>query len=68
MKIKLTKAVLDAGGLCSSHSHQGFKRSDFFKLNLGDTIEVNSIPEDAIDKVEEVKTSSTKTSSGKKGD
>ena len=73
MKIKLKKEVLEAGGLSSIGSHQGFNKNIWSNLNNGKTVEVDSIPNKSIDKVEEVKetTSSSKkvtTSSSTKGD
>ena len=69
MKIKLKKEVLDAGGLSSVGSHQGFTKDLWSKLNGGKTIEVDSIPAKAKDQIEEVATS-TKSgkSSSSKGD
>ena len=69
MKIKLKKEVLDAGGLTSVGSHQGYPKDLWHKLNDGQTIEVDSIPAKAKDQIEEVATS-TKSgkSSSSKGD
>ena len=66
MKMKLKK---DAVKLESAFSHQGFPTDLWIKLNNGETIEFDSIPDDAKNQVEEVSTSSNKNkSSSKKGD
>ena len=68
MKIKLKKEVLESGGLCSSSSHQGFITSDWTKLNAGNTVEVDSIPDICKDQIEQVEGTSYKTPATKKGD
>ena len=52
MKIKLSNKK---NQLPSSRSHQGLRYTDWFKLNSGKSIEIDSIPELIKDKVEEVK-------------
>tara|TARA_Y100000310_G_scaffold106811_1_gene105268 strand:- start:621 stop:836 length:216 start_codon:yes stop_codon:yes gene_type:complete len=70
MKIKLKKETLALGGLCSSGSHQGFPKALWGKLNNGETIEIDSIPNRVKDQIEEVttKVKSGGKSSSKKGD
>ena len=63
MKIKLKKETLDNGGLCSSSSHQGFNKENWLKLNKGEEIEVEQIPENSIGQVEEVSSGKTKKGS-----
>ena len=65
MKIKLKKEVLDAGGLCSTGSHQGFSKDLWRKLNSGNTIEIDSIPSRAKYQVEEVAGVGTKSNNVK---
>ena len=65
MKIKLKKDTLDLGGLASSSSHQGFLISQWDKLNNGETIEVDNIPEICKDNIEEVIAKSPKKEGGK---
>ena len=56
MKIKLKK-----GQHLESHSsHQGFPVNIWRKLNSGEEVEVEKIPDDAVDKVEEVVSSKKK--------
>ena len=64
MKIKLTKEALDSGGLSSSSSCQGFTTDVWGELNLGKTVEVDSIPPRCkeTNKIEEVASASPKPS------
>ena len=66
MKIKLKKEVLESGGLCSSGSHQGFTKKNWFSLNNGKIVDVANIPEKSKNKKEEVKVASPKPSSKNK--
>ena len=59
MKIKLKK---DAPLLESHSSHQGFPTSEWSKLNAGQTIEVDKIPDVCKDKIETVSSSSSSSS------
>ena len=68
MKVKLKEGMK----LASHGSHQGFPVSIWNRLNSGKTVAVDSIPERAKDKIEEVSTATskkttTKTSSSKGG-
>lgn len=56
MKIKLKKGEY----LESSGSHQGFPVSIWSKLNAGETVEVDSIPARAVNKVVKVATKKKK--------
>tara|TARA_A100001201_G_scaffold112468_1_gene96312 strand:+ start:580 stop:771 length:192 start_codon:yes stop_codon:yes gene_type:complete len=63
MKIKLK----DLSKPLESHSsHQGFPKNIWLKLNAGEEVDFNKIPDDAKDQVEEVKVSSDKNKEGDK--
>ena len=64
MKMKLKKG---AERLESHSSHQGFPVNLWRRLNNGETVEFDSIPDDAKDQIEEVAASSTKKTSSKEG-
>ena len=60
MKLKLKD---NAPSLESHSSHHGFPKSVWAKLNAGEVVEFNKIPDDAKDQVEEVE-ASTGTNNG----
>tara|TARA_Y100001938_G_scaffold150924_1_gene244442 strand:+ start:2776 stop:2988 length:213 start_codon:yes stop_codon:yes gene_type:complete len=60
MKVKLKEG---AAQLESHSSHMGFSKANWIAINKGGTVEVDSIPEAAMGRVEEVKTSSASSSS-----